>query len=80
MLAALALALLPAATLPPPAAASVGSGRWPARGAGGGNRTLRGAWLEISIGAGTFSVADHGAKGDGEHDDTVAIQKKKGRS
>jgi len=36
--------------------------------------TLRGSWLEISIGSETFSVLDHNAKGDGKTDDTKAVQ------
>jgi len=39
------------------------------------NRTLRGAWLEVSIGSANFSVAANGALGDGKSDDTTAIQK-----
>lgn len=37
-------------------------------------KTLRGAWLEVTIGTGVFKVTDHGAKGDGKTDDTKAIQ------
>ena len=40
----------------------------------GSTCTLRGAWLEVTIGIKVFKVTDHGAKGDGKTDDTKAIQ------
>lgn len=36
--------------------------------------THRGNWLEIEVGKKTFKVDDYGAKGDGKHDDTKAVQ------
>ena len=35
---------------------------------------LRGDWLEISVGSGTFPVTQFGAKGDGKTDDTDAVK------
>eukprot|EP00927_Polykrikos_kofoidii_P054804 TRINITY_DN49170_c0_g1_i1.p1 TRINITY_DN49170_c0_g1~~TRINITY_DN49170_c0_g1_i1.p1 ORF type:complete len:417 (+),score=56.99 TRINITY_DN49170_c0_g1_i1:89-1339(+) len=40
----------------------------------GATKTIRGKWLEVTVGTDEFSVVDHGAKGDGKHDDTHAIQ------
>jgi polygalacturonase len=37
-------------------------------------KTIRGDWLEISVGSGVFSVKSYGAQGNGKTDDTKAIQ------
>ena len=68
-LALLALSLALCAALGAGAGAKVRS-----RPAARETRRVRGRWLEIEVGAGTFSVADFGAAGDGKTADTKAIQ------